>query len=81
MIHCYIGNIGNYTDPLLYLYNKDLEHPSSKLCKCGRHLNISGSTSSMPERFYYAEVCIYHTRGIFHYKIGSKEYELKRELN
>ncbi len=81
VVHEFLGDIGNYTDPLLYLYNKDLKHPSKELCKCGRHL-ITYSTSSLPIRYYYDKVCVYHTyRRIIHYKIGSQEYELDTATN
>ena len=43
MVGYILGDIGNYTDPLLYLYDKDLEHPSENLCECGRHLHMGNS--------------------------------------
>lgn len=60
-----IGDIGTSTDPLQYLYNKDLEHPSQDRCPCRRYLHIQGNSScSGPISYYYHTTCIYHMKDI-----------------
>lgn len=54
-----LGDIG-YQQPLDYLYSKDMEHPSSRKCYCGRLLHTVGSTSAPPLRWIYGDYCVYH---------------------
>lgn len=54
-----IGDTGTQ-HPMDYLYQRDLEHPSTKRCHCGRYLHVVGSTSSLPIRWYYRPKCVYH---------------------
>lgn len=80
----YIADIGSFKHPLNYLYFQDKLHPSSNKCHCGRLLHIAGNTSdiSVPIRYYYHDVCVYHYPFSFINFIKSeKRYDYDRANN
>lgn len=73
----YIGDIGQYINPLDYLYNRDIKTPSTNRCHCGKYLETLASTLYTPTMFYYNKTCIYHSKDILKicYTSNGKEYE------